>query len=174
MVCIQTVGNTWLLKPCEGKRKKSEKALKGRQACDQDPRLTSTHTHAHTHKRACSPAHSAPTRWAERAVATQWSGTRGAQGGRRCTEGERRRGGGEAAGSALGGQRWCSQAYKRASCSPLSLSFLSSLILSLSVCLYRPTEVATGKLYRQVTTVPFSPLTNYGEVEAWMKLWLAN
>lgn len=56
---------------------------KVRKHCRTDRHATKTHafpTHTHrdifTHMHTCSPAHSAPTRWAKRAVAAQWSGTR--------------------------------------------------------------------------------------------------
>lgn len=156
------------------------------------PRPTpSRHTHTEIYLHTCTHAllHTRPPR-AEPSGQLQPSGAaqgkRGGGGwvggiveeGLRCTEGERRRGGGEAAGSALGGQCRCSQACKRASHAPppaflssfltysLSLSLSAfpspSLSLQLFLCVCTPTEVATGELYRQVTTVAFLPPTNMG------------
>lgn len=155
------------------------------------PRPTpSRHTHTEIYLHTCTHAllHTRPPR-AEPSGQLQPSGAaqgkRGGGGwvggiveeGLRCTEGERRRGGGEAAGSALGGQCRCSQACKRASHArpphppffppsslilSLSLPFHRPLSLQLFLCVCTPTEVATGELYRQVTTVAFLPLTNMG------------
>lgn len=44
----------------------------------------------------------------------------------------------------------------------LSLPFHRPLSLQLFLCVCTPTEVATGELYRQVTTVAFLPPTNMG------------
>lgn len=154
------------------------------------PRPTpSRHTHTEIYLHTCTHAllHTRPPR-AEPSGQLQPSGAaqgkRGGGGwvggiveeGLRCTEGERRRGGGEAAGSALGGQCRCSQACKHASHAPppaflssfltyslsLSLPFHRPLSLQLFLCVCTPTEVATGELYRQVTTVAFLPPTNMG------------
>lgn len=115
------------------------------------PRPTpSRHTHTEIYLHTCTHAllHTRPPR-AEPSGQLQPSGAaqgkRGGGGwvggiveeGLRCTEGERRRGGGEAAGSALGGQCRCSQACKRASHArpPTRLSFLLPHLFSLSLCL---------------------------------------
>lgn len=111
------------------------------------PRPTpSRHTHTEIYLHTCTHAllHTRPPR-AEPSGQLQPSGAaqgkRGGGGwvggiveeGLRCTEGERRRGGGEAAGSALGGQCRCSQACKRAShAPPTRLSFLLPHLFSLS------------------------------------------
>lgn len=113
------------------------------------PRPTpSRHTHTEIYLHTCTHAllHTRPPR-AEPSGQLQPSGAaqgkRGGGGwvggiveeGLRCTEGERRRGGGEAAGSALGGQCRCSQACKRASHArpPTRLSFLLPHLFSLSL-----------------------------------------
>lgn len=88
-----------------------------------------------------------------------------------------RRGGGACWGGAGRSVAVQSSVPARLSLSPFPLVSLppsSSLILSLSLCLDRPTEAAAGELYGQVTTGPFSPQTNTGEVEASMTLWLVN
>lgn len=89
---IQTSDSSRLLMPMwEGKKKV-------RKCCRAVRHATKTHAsppHKHTHKSACSPAHSAPTRWARRAVAAQWSGTSGGwtRGGHWGWEAARWRGG---------------------------------------------------------------------------------
>lgn len=67
----------------QGHVRERGKKKKVRKHCRTDRHATKTHafpTHTHrdifTHMHTCSPAHSAPTRWAKRAVAAQWSGTR--------------------------------------------------------------------------------------------------
>lgn len=79
VVYVQSLGNTWLFKAMWEKEEKK----KVRKHCRTDRHATKTHafpTYTHTdiftHMHTCSPAHSAPTRWAKRAVAAQWSGTR--------------------------------------------------------------------------------------------------
>lgn len=113
------------------------------------PRPTpSRHTHTEIYLHTCTHAllHTRPPR-AEPSGQLQPSGAaqgkRGGGGwvggiveeGLRCTEGERRRGGGEAAGSALGGQCRCSQACKRASHAPPPAFLSSFLTYSLSLSL---------------------------------------
>lgn len=171
-----------------GKKKKKWESTVGQTGMRPRP-TPSRHTHTEIYLHTCTHAllHTRPPR-AEPSGQLQPSGAaqgkRGGGGwvgeiveeGLRCTEGERRRGGGEAAGSALGGQCRCSQACKRASHAPppaflssfltyslsLSLPFHRPLSLQLFLCVCTPTEVTTGELYRQVTTVAFLPPTNMG------------
>lgn len=145
-----------------GRKKKKWESTVGQTGMRPRP-TPSRHTHTEIYLHTCTHAllHTRPPR-AEPSGQLQPSGAaqgkRGGGGwvggiveeGLRCTEGERRRGGGEAAGSALGGQCRCSQACKRASHAPppaflssfltysLSLSAFPSPSLSptLSMCLY--------------------------------------
>lgn len=193
VVYVQSLGNTWLFKAMW---EKEEEKKKVRKHCRTDRHATKTHafpTHTHrdifTHMHTCSPAHSAPTRWAKRAVAAQWSGTRqkgrgwmgwGNSGGgaevHRGREAARWRGGCRlGAGRSVPVQPGVQACLSRP---PTRLSFLlphlfslslslsafpsPSLSLQLFLCVCTPTEVATGELYRQVTTVAFLPPTNMG------------
>lgn len=178
----------------QGHVRERGKKKKVRKHCRTDRHATKTHafpTHTHrdifTHMHTCSPAHSAPTRWAKRAVAAQWSGTRqkgrgwmgwGNSGGgaevHRGREAARWRGGcrlgaGRSVPVQPGVQACLSRPPTRLSfllphlfSLSLSLPFHRPLSLQLFLCVCTPTEVATGELYRQVTTVAFLPPTNMG------------
>lgn len=132
-------------------RERGEKKV--RKHCRTDRHATKTHafpTHTHrdifTHMHTCSPAHSAPTRWAKRAVAAQWSGTRqkgrgwmgwGNSGGgaevHRGREAARWRGGCRlGAGRSVPVQPGVQAGLSRP---PTRLSFLLPHLFSLSLCL---------------------------------------
>lgn len=77
VVYVQSLGNTWLFKAMWEKEEEKKKWESTVGQTGMRPRPTpSRHTHTEIYLHTCSPAHSAPTRWAKRAVAAQWSGTR--------------------------------------------------------------------------------------------------